>query len=137
MIEIKYKGTEIRYDEEDNKWICGEYDLEKDSLSKIKKTLTINMAEELKAKKIFVYKKQFWGDAEFERVTIVSYPEGDKDAWTRDGGGRRSKESIECLYECSDVNETRIDQIKKLRKEKEKIGKEIKIVEGKMIKFKK
>lgn len=116
MLDHHYKNICIEYDESKDNWSCDSEGVteEASSLKEIKEK--IDKALKKTFKRIPVWCKNWYGDAEYLHGEITSFiREGDlriEMAWVMSDEGQRSKESINQLVEDTEDNRSKIESIK-------------------------
>lgn len=108
MIETIFKKKRIIYDEDTNKWICSELELEVGALAALKDKITKFFSSEFKQQNIKVIVDS-WSNWVMGVVTSIT-DEGE--IWIKNHNGSRTKERSERVYQDCEKNR---DHIKKMQ----------------------
>jgi hypothetical protein len=113
-IKIDYRGFEINYNEEYERWKCEINPnkwFEKQTLKECKKSIDGFLKRETDFQRIDVYRTVGWGSERFLKVTITSITE-EGEVWIREEKGERSKVERKYLLKINDNNTSLIEKYK-------------------------
>lgn len=71
-IVTTYKNTEIAYSKSRNTWICGEYDVEANSLEDAERSVDAALKRDIATQKFDVWKVGKYGQEKGEKLTILA-----------------------------------------------------------------
>ena len=129
-MKMTYKGESIRYIEDRDVWSCSRMGAEKKSLKEVKAIINKVLSDDLKGKEMDVILRNYNG---FEVMRVTSFTDDGQHLWVKNSEGRRSRERLDQVYECSKANLNRLGQVESLTKEIEKLREKRNVVSNKMV----
>ncbi|HNR90741.1 MAG TPA: hypothetical protein PKM65_20565 [Spirochaetota bacterium] len=143
-IKVRYRGIEVIYDEQRDKWKAAIDDswFERTGLSEAKKKIDDFFRAEHEIEREFVlYYCGRWNRENYEVVEITSIQDGGKSAWItrskqeRGRGKTREKVDMERLFRDCPENRGAVERIRQINDRTEALHNEAKEIAESMIKF--